>query len=200
MKEIYRVLNRDPVLNKVITTTGRLQPLRYKDPYLSLINSIIYQQLSTKAADTIKERFLDLFDDRIPEPELLERISFSRLRTAGLSKQKSAYVKNVAAFALDGGLHISKLRELNDEELIDHITQVKGVGVWTAQMLAMFALRRDDIFPITDLGIRNAIASLYGMRTSSRTFEQRAQKLSISWQPFRTHACRHLWLYKDGGT
>jgi DNA-3-methyladenine glycosylase II len=197
MDTVYRVLKGDPVLKGVIRSTGKLKPLGYRDPYLSLVNSIIYQQLSTKAADTIRDRFLDLFKDRHPEPERLKRIPLSRLRTAGLSNQKSNYVKNVASFSIEGGLDPTILKKFSDEELIDHITQVKGVGRWTAEMLAMFALKRDDIFPVTDLGIRNAVAALYGMRTTSKSFDKRALKISASWQPYRTHACRHLWLWKD---
>jgi DNA-3-methyladenine glycosylase II len=197
MKAVYRVLQQDPVLKKVIRVTGELKPLKYKDPYSSLINSIIYQQLSTKAADTIKGRFLELFHGKEPEPELIRKISMSRLRGAGLSKQKSSYIKNVAEFATEGGLDTPLLKKLSDTDLIGHLTQIKGVGTWTAEMLAMFALKREDIFPVTDLGIRNAVASLYGMKTTAKTFERRAVKISEHWQPFRTHACRHLWLWKD---
>lgn len=197
MTEAYKILNRDPLMKKVIRKTGKLEPSAARDPYRSLLDSIMSQQLSTKAADTIIGRFYQLFPRKNPRPSLLIETPVELLRSAGLSGSKSQYVKNVAHFALEGNLKPTLLNKLNDEELIIHLMTIKGVGRWTAEILAMFALQRDDMFPIDDLGIRNGISSIYGLNTSHKTFLKKATLTSEAWRPYRSLACRHLWRWRD---
>ena len=120
------------------------------------------------------------------------------LRGAGLSNAKSNYIKNVAEFALQSKLKRTLLTKMDDDELANHLVIIKGVGKWTAEMLAMFALARKDIFPVEDLGIRNTISELYNLKSSNKTFIKRASKIADDWRPYRSIACRHLWRWRDG--
>jgi DNA-3-methyladenine glycosylase II len=199
MKEAYATLLSDPIMKRVIKNTGRFDAPGKYDPYRSLLHSIISQQLSTKAADTISGRFLQLFPRNNPRPELVRDIDIQLLRSAGLSGQKSGYMKNVAEFALEGNLKKTLLEKMDDEDLVQHLITVKGVGIWTAEILAMFALARTDIFPVDDLGIRNTIAELYNLKTSGKLFNNKAIKIADRWRPYRSVACRHLWRWKDEG-
>src|SRR5690606_35491475 len=121
---------------------------------LSLLQAIVDQQLSVKAAATIWKRFISLFGDGYPHPEVLLALSPQTLRSVGLSGQKTGYLKNIASFSLEKTLDYRKLRAMDDETLINYLTQIKGVGRWTAEMILMFTLTRPDVFPIDDLGIQ----------------------------------------------
>ena len=156
-KAAYVQLYKDPVLKQVIETTGKLAPLPPIDPYRGLLKSIVSQQLSTKAADTIYSRFLDLYPRKNPGPKRVLETEISDLRNAGLSNAKSGYIKNVAQFSIEGHLKRSVLSRMDDPELVEHLTQIKGVGNWTAEMIAMFSMKSEYIFPIDDMGIMNTI-------------------------------------------
>ena len=197
MKDAYRILNKDSIMRRVIKATGTLNAPKAMDPYRALLSSIISQQLSTKAADTIHNRFLELYPRRNPKPQLVIDTDTTLIRNAGLSNAKSSYVKNVAEFALQSKLRRPLLSKMSDTELVEHLITIKGVGKWTAEMIAMFSMERDDIFPSDDLGIRNAIGELYFINPNSKTFNKKAINLSMAWSPFRTLACRHLWRWKD---
>ncbi len=155
----------------------------------SLIKSIISQQLSVKAADTIYKRFVDLFDTKdFPKAEAILEMDDEKIRGAGLSYAKIKYVKSVAHAFVSDLIDIEKVREQSDEEVIIELTQIKGIGRWTAEMILLFTLQRPDVFSIGDLGLRNAIIKLYGI-----TDQKEMVQLSENWKPYRSTACWYLW-------
>lgn len=183
---------RDPKLATIITG-GPFKARRNADLYLDLVESILSQQLSIKAAATIHGRFLDLFPDRHPDPRRLRAMGAARLRRAGVSRQKAGYLRNVAAFALEHDLSRAALRKLGDDELIALLTQIKGVGRWTVEMLLMFPLNRPDVFPADDLGIQIAMKKLYGLRGEGPKLRGRMAAIAERWRPHRSLACKYLW-------
>ncbi|MBV6442346.1 MAG: DNA-3-methyladenine glycosylase [Saprospiraceae bacterium] len=165
--------------------------------YYDLLESIVSQQLSVKAASTIFNRFCALFPDNYPHPELLSAIEIPILRSAGLSNQKASYLQNVAAFSLQYDLENHQWKFMSDEEIIDFLTRIKGVGKWTAQMILMFTIGRPDIFPVDDLGIQQAMTRLYGLDEKDKNLKQQMIELAEPWRPYRTIASRYLWRWKD---
>lgn len=187
---------QDPVLARIITRPHPFPLYGKTDLYADLLQAIVSQQLSVKAADTIFSRFLDLFPRRRPAPALLLALRNEKLRAAGVSRQKAGYLKAVARFERIGGLAPRKLRALDDEQVIAHLTRIRGVGRWTAEMLLMFSLHRPDVFPADDLGIQQAMRRLYGLRGEGPRFKRRLQGIAENWKPYRTLACRYLWHWK----
>lgn len=158
------------------------------------------QQLSVKVADVIYKRFLNLFGGKPPLPEQVLEIPLETLRSIGLSNAKATYVQNVYRFATEQGLDLKKLRRMTDGEVIEYLTQIKGVGRWTAEMLLMFALQREDIFAADDLGIQNVLRTVYKLdHTDKKKFREEMLRISQKWSPYRTYACLHLWAWKDMG-
>lgn len=156
------------------------------------------QQLSTKVATVIYNRFLALYGDKDPTPQQILDTPFETLRGIGLSNAKVSYVKNVAQFEIDMGMDHKKLNKMESEEVIVYLTQIKGVGRWTVEMLLMFALGREDVFAIDDLGIQNAMIKLYKLsREDKKKFREDLLRISKKWSPYRTYACKHLWTWKD---
>ncbi|MFN3940028.1 MAG: DNA-3-methyladenine glycosylase family protein [Chitinophagales bacterium] len=154
------------------------------------------QQLSSKVADIIHGRYIALFDGREPDAQQVLETPHEKLRNIGLSNAKAQYIKNVAAFHLEHGLDFKILNKLDNEAVIAYTTQIKGVGRWTAEMLLMFALGREDVMPLDDLGIQNAMIRLYKLETGDKK-QLKADMIRISnrWSPYRTYACLHLWKY-----
>ena len=188
----------DTQLSTVIGLCQYPRSRRNTDIHRALLASIVSQQLSVKAADTIFNRFLDLFENRDPDPGRITRLSVNSLRKAGLSQQKAGYIKNVAAFARqDDGLNYSQLNKMTDEELISYLTQIKGVGRWTVEMLLMFAFDRKDVFSTDDLGIQQAMKKLYGMEHSGRELKNRMLEVAENWRPYRSIVCKYLWQWKS---
>jgi DNA-3-methyladenine glycosylase II len=161
------------------------------DPFSALVRTITSQQLSTKAAATIHRRILELMPAGVATPEALERISDDQLRAAGLSRQKIAYVRDLARHAVSGDLPLHTLNALSDDDVIAAITRVKGLGQWSAEMFLMFRLHRADVLPVDDLGIVTAVQRLYGLR--KRPKPDRLRKIAEPWRPYRTVACWYLW-------
>jgi DNA-3-methyladenine glycosylase II len=156
------------------------------------------QQLSTKVADVIYKRFLALFETKTPTPEQILAIAPEKLRAIGLSNAKVSYVHNVARFAIEKGMDYKHLNKLTNDEVITYLTEIKGVGRWTTEMLLMFTLGREDIFAVDDLGIQNAMIKLYKLDNSDKKkLREKLLKLSEKWSPYRTYACLHLWRWKD---
>jgi DNA-3-methyladenine glycosylase II len=186
-------LRQDARLAKVIDRVGpcRLAPRAEGTHFGALLRSIVFQQLSGKAAATIHGRVLGLFGGREPTPGELLAVPEETLRGVGLSRQKLAYLRDLARHAGAGGLAVDRLHELPDDEVIARVTAVKGVGVWTAQMFLMFRLGRPDVLPVLDLGIRKAVKQVYGLRAlpEARKLEALAEK----WRPYRTVASWYLW-------
>lgn len=165
-----------------------------------LCSSIMSQQLSVKVAAVIKQRFLSLYEGNLPHPQQILETPFETLRGIGLSNAKVNYVQNVARFALEEGMDYKKLNKLSNEEVIAYLTQIKGVGRWTVEMLLMFAMAREDVFAIDDLGIQMAMKRLYRLDDADRKlFREKMIKISKKWAPYRTYACVHLWRWKDNG-
>ena len=197
-KAVSYLKKADPTMARLIAEIGpcRYEVKNFGTHFDALCRSIIYQQLSTKAAGTIHGRFLDLFPNRHPTPESLLAISEDKLRGVGLSRQKLNYLRDLASRVHSGALPLDHLDELPDQEIIDYLVQVKGIGVWTAQMFLMFRLGRLDVLPVLDLGIRNAIKKAYRVRGVPTP--KRMQKLGAPWSPYASVACWYLWRSLDG--
>ena len=191
-------LSKDKKFKKIIEQSEPFKLKKRKHVHLHLCGSIMSQQLSTKVAAVIHKRFLALFDRATPTPEQILAIAPDKLRAIGLSNAKTSYVHNVARFAIEKGLDYKHLNKLGNEEVIAYLTSIKGVGRWTAEMLLMFTLGREDVFAVDDLGIQNAMIKLYKLDNSNKKeFREKLLKLSEKWAPYRTYACIHLWHWKD---
>lgn len=191
-------LSKDSKLRKVLAGQDPVTVTSHKNIPLRLCASIMSQQLSTKVAKVIFHRFLELYGGREPTPEQIAATPFDALRAIGLSGAKTQYVLNVAQFAIANGLDDKKLRKMKDEEVIALLTQIKGVGKWTVEMLLMFTLGREDIFAVDDYGIQVAMKNIYGLDDNNKKeFKEKMQKISAKWSPYRTYACLHLWQWKD---
>ncbi len=171
---------------------------RHSNVLLMLIYSIMSQQLNTKVASIIRKRFLELYHGKEPKPEQILGTPYEKLRAIGLSNAKVAYVQNVAKFCLEHKLTDKKLEVMSNDEVIELLMQIKGVGRWTVEMLLMFTLGREDVFAADDLGIQQAMIKLYNLRTKDKKrLRERLLKISAKWSPYRTYACVHLWQWKD---
>ncbi|MDB5247723.1 MAG: DNA-3-methyladenine glycosylase 2 family protein [Segetibacter sp.] len=158
------------------------------------------QQLNTKVAKIIYKRFLELYNGEEPQPQQVLDTPSDTLRGIGLSNAKVKYVQNVANFCIEHSVTDTKLLSLSDEEIIDILTQIKGVGKWTVEMLLMFTLGREDVFAVDDLGIQQAMIKVYKLQTDEKKLlKEQILKISSKWKPYRTYACLHLWVWKDSG-
>lgn len=197
-KAVNHLRRVDPVMAGVIEAVG---PCRFKtraelSHFEAVARSIIYQQLSGKAAATIYGRFEALFGSERPHAAALVALDDAALRGAGISRQKLSYLRDLAERVHAGGVPIDTLHELADDEIIGHLTSVKGVGVWTAQMFLMFKLGRPDVLPDLDLGIRKGLQQAYRLRKLPDS--KRVQAIGAKWAPYRTIACWYLWRSIDG--
>lgn len=191
-------LSKDKKLKKIIDLQEPPVVAKKNNIYLELCASIISQQLSTKVAAVIYKRFLDLFGKKKPSLQQVIDTPFETLRGIGLSNAKANYVKNVCQFFLDKKITDAKLHKMSNEELIKYLSQIKGVGQWTVEMILMFTLGREDVFALDDLGIQQSIAKLYKLDTTDKkTFREKMTTVSAKWSPYRTYACRYLWGWKD---
>jgi DNA-3-methyladenine glycosylase II len=187
----------DPVMAGLIARIGAVSIDRRRrgrpkgDAYTTLLRAIVGQQLSAKAAATIYGRVLDLFDGGVPSAEALLDIDDDALRAAGLSGRKVEYVRDLAQHVVSGELEAERLGDLTDEKVIEEITAVRGLGVWTAHMFLIFHLEREDVLPVGDLGIRNAIRDEYGLDELPTPAEM--ERIAEPWRPHRTLACLYLW-------
>jgi len=190
-------LSKDEKLKKLIEQHGTFTLKKQKNLYLYLCYSIMSQQLSTKVASIIRKRFLDLYGGE-PSPDQIVNTPFEKLRGIGLSNAKVNYVQNVARFQIEKGMDHKTLSRMNNEEVIEYLTQIKGVGRWTTEMLLMFALCREDIFALDDLGLQQAIVRLYDLKhRKKKIMLDKISKISKQWSPYRTYACMYLWRWKD---
>ncbi len=196
-EDIVAHLSEDMRLKVVIDSTELYEWTGGGSVYSDLLGSIISQQISVRAAATIQERFLNLFDDGYPHVEQLLSFDEDKLRSVGLSRQKSGYIRNIAAFFQQEGLIGYDWSKHEDEEIIKLLTRIKGVGQWTVEMILMFTLNRPDILPLDDLGIRNAMIRLYEVTETGKSLKLRLQEIAEPWRPYRTYACRYLWKWKD---
>jgi len=190
-------LGKDKKLQKIISSDTHVLILRKNIP-VRIMNSIMSQQLSTKVAEVIFNRFLALYKNKEPKPQQVLDTPDTELRAIGLSNAKVSYVKNVASFCLVHGITDKTLVKMTNEEIIDLLVQIKGVGKWTVEMLLMFSLGREDVFAVDDLGIQQAMCKLYNIDiTDKKAMKEKMLHLSKKWSPYRTYACLHLWKWKD---
>jgi len=190
-------LSKDQQLKKLIEQHGTLQLKKQKNLYLYLCYSIMSQQLSTKVASVIRKRFIDLYSGEPTAAQIVET-PFEKLRALGLSNAKVNYVQNVARFEMENGMSHRKLSRMSNEEVIEYLTQIKGVGRWTTEMLLMFALCREDVFAVDDLGLQQAVVKLYDLKhRKKKIMLNRILKISEQWSPYRTYASLYLWKWKD---
>lgn len=191
-------LSKDKKLKKLIEKAKPYKLKKRKNICTYLCASIMSQQLSTKVATVIHNRFLALYDGKEPTPQQILETPFEKLRGIGMSNAKTNYVRNVALFEIEFGMDHKKLNKMENEEVIAYLTQIKGVGRWTVEMLLMFALGREDVFAIDDLGIQNAMIRLYNLNSKNKKkLKEELLRISGKWSPYRTYACKHLWEWKD---
>jgi len=196
-RAIHHLKTSDPVLRAIIERVGPFR-MNYDEPaFASLAEAIEYQQLHGKAAATIFKRVTDLTGLPL-KPEGILKLSEQQMRGAGLSKQKLSYLRDLAAKAQSGEVAFSRLPELPDDEVIQQLTKIKGIGVWTAHMFLMFALRRPNVLPTADLGIQMAIRKHYRKRKLPRPTQM--EKIARPWEPYRSVACWYLWKSMDTKT
>jgi DNA-3-methyladenine glycosylase II len=195
MTRARRVLmRRDPILAAIIKKYGvcGIKTGRESDIFCGLVQAIVSQQLSTRAAATIYGRLQALMPDAAPPtPEALRPLSDESLRCVGLSRQKTSYMRDLAQKVLEGSVKTDGLREMTDEEIVAELTKIKGIGRWTVEMILIFRLARPDILPVGDLGIVKAIQKAYGLRKPPDA--KRMQKIAERWRPYRSVASWYLW-------
>ncbi len=188
---------RDPVMRDLMREHGPcgLHRVQHEDPFKALIHAIIAQQLSTKAAATIRARFDALFLPALPTADAVASVPDERLRACGLSTQKLGYIRDLCARVVDGTLRLDQIETLPDAAVVDALTAVKGIGRWTAEMFLIFRLHRPDVLPVGDLGIITAVQRAYRLRNAPTP--DRLTKIGESWRPYRSIACWYLWASLD---
>jgi DNA-3-methyladenine glycosylase II len=193
-KAILHLKKSDPVLRSIIESVGACRMEFGPPEFASLAESIVYQQLHGKAAATIFKRFAAAAGVPLTPAGIL-KLSDEQLRAVGLSKQKSSYMKDLAIKTRDGLLDFSKLPGMPDQEVIKHLTQVKGIGVWTAHMFLIFTLKREDVLPTGDYGVQAAMKKHYRKRKMPKPKDM--EKIARAWSPYRSVACWYLWRSLD---
>jgi DNA-3-methyladenine glycosylase II len=194
-KAIVHLKKSDPVMRAIIERVGAYK-IQHRDPsFETLVRSIVYQQLSGKVASVILGRLIALLPDGIATPESILKLTPARMRKAGLSKQKTAYIRDLARKTKQGRVQFETLGALADQEVIEHLTQVKGIGVWTAHMFLIFALRRPDILATGDLGVRIAIRKAYELEELPAP--KQVEELAMAWRPYSSVAVWYLWRSLD---
>lgn len=192
MEAVEALRRSDPVLDRVIERVGAFEPSFEPDLWWSLVDSIVSQQLSIRAAATIAGRVEALVSEpRRPTAEELLAVPDETLRACGLSRAKTASVKDLAAKWLDGTLEPDRLPTLGDEEVIEHLTRVKGIGRWTAEMVLMFTLSRPDVLPVNDVGLQIAVQNEYGL--GAKPSPNELLRIGEPWRPWRSVASMYLW-------
>lgn len=193
-KAVIHLKKCDPILRDIIERVGPFRMEYGPAEFHSLAEAIVYQQLNGKAAVTIFRRFAALAGEPLT-PQGILKLSNEQLRSVGLSKQKSAYLKDLAAKTAAGQLDFARLPELSDEEVIKELTQVKGIGVWTAHMFLMFSLRRPNVLPTGDYGVQMAVKKHYKKRKLPKPKDM--EKIARAWEPYRSVACWYMWRSLD---
>ena len=193
-KAVNHLKKCDPVLRSIIERVGPFRMEYGPAEFHSLAEAIVYQQLNGRAAVTIFNRFAALAGEPLTPAGIL-KLTDEQLRSVGLSKQKSAYLKDLAAKTAAGQLDFARLPELSDEEVVEHLTQVKGIGVWTAHMFLMFSLRRPNVLPTGDYGVQMAVKKHYKKRKLPKPKDM--EKIARAWEPYRSVACWYMWRSLD---
>jgi DNA-3-methyladenine glycosylase II len=191
-------LQKDKKLAKIIAKQPMHTLEKRKHVYYQLCKAIMSQQLSTTVAAVFQKRFLDLYNGKIPTPQQIADTPFETLRSIGLSNAKAQYTKNVALFFIEQKLTDAALNKLANEELIDLLVQIKGIGNWTVQMILMFSMQRANVFAPDDLSIQQAMCKLYNIdSTDKKQMRITMHNIAKKWEPYQTYACRYLWGMSD---
>ena len=190
-KKAVKFLKKDPKFAKIIMQVGDYNVKITKNRYQSLVESIISQQLSGSAANSIIKKFRKLYKSKFPKPRDVIKTSDSKLRTTGLSKMKIVYIKELSKKIESKELNMRKISTQSDEQVIEVLTDVKGIGRWTAEMFLIFSLGRLDILPVGDLGLKKGIQSMYSLKELPE--KEQIEQLAESWKPYRTVATWYLW-------
>ena len=193
-KAVLHLKKSDPIMRAIIEKHGPCHIVYGEPCFASLAETIVYQQLHGNAAAAIFKRFADM-SRRPLLPEGVLKLSDEQMRSAGLSKQKVSYLRSLAELTLSGVLNFEQLPNLPNEEVIAHLTHVRGIGLWSSQMFLMFTLRRPDILPTGDLGIQIAMQKHYRKRKLPKPAEM--EEIAKAWVPYRTYACWYLWKTVD---
>lgn len=189
-KIILHFKKSDPVIYSLVEEYGLIEVIPSSTYFVNLCRSIINQQISNKAGRAIFERFINLFPNKTPAPEKLLKIKDEKLRSAGMSKTKVSYLKDLSEKIVKGELSLEKIELMDEDQVIESLIKVKGIGVWTAEMFLMFSLGREDIFSHGDVGLRNAIKKLYNLDNPSKG---EVEKIVEKWSPYKTYASKLLW-------
>jgi DNA-3-methyladenine glycosylase II len=195
-KAIVHLKKADPVMRAIIDRVGAYKIEHSEPSFGTLVRSIVNQQLSGNAAAVILGRLIAMLPSGKVTPETILKLTPARMRKAGLSKQKTAYIRDLARKTLKGHVKFETLAELPDHEVIEHLTQVKGIGVWTAHMFLIFALRRPDILATGDLGVRSAIRKAYQLEELPHP--QQIEEMAVVWRPYSSVAMWYLWRSLEG--
>jgi DNA-3-methyladenine glycosylase II len=196
-KALAHLSASDPRLALLIETHQKPEFLPHTNYYHELVDSIISQQLSVKAARTIEGRFKDLFGGKFPSPEQILEKDVEELRAVGLSRPKARYIQDLAMKIIDGEVRFDTLDQLSNQEIIDELTKVKGIGVWTVHMFLMFCMGRLDVLPVGDLGIKNGIMKLYELSTVPDAIGVERIAEENSWHPYESVASWYIWQSLD---
>jgi len=194
---LQHLSSHDPVMARLIAVHEPPGFTKHSNYYHELIDSIISQQLSVKAARTIEGRFKDLFGGSFPSPEQLLEKDIEELRAAGLSRPKAGYIQDLARKILDGTVQFEHLDKLTDDEIIAELIKVKGVGEWTVHMFLMFCMGRMDVLAYGDLGIRNGVTKLYGFKDVASPDDVKNVAIKNHWHPYESIACWYIWQSLD---
>ena len=190
-KKAVKFLKKDPKFAKIIMQVGDYNVKITKNRYQSLVEAIISQQLSGSAANSITKKFRKLYKSKFPKPRDIIKTSDSKLRTTGLSKMKIVYIKELSKKIESKELNMRKISTQSNEQVIEVLTDVKGIGRWTAEMFLIFSLGRLDILPVGDLGLKKGIQSMYSLKELPE--KEQIEQLAESWKPYRTVATWYLW-------
>lgn len=191
------LIKHDPLLAPVIEQTGLATFEPHTDYYTAIVNSIIGQQVSVASAAAVKRRMQELFNGHYPTPAEVLETDEDTLKSVGLSRQKQKYIRDLAQHIADGTLNFDRITEQSNEELVAMLTDVKGIGDWTAHMFLMFAVGRLDILPIGDLGVRNGVRELYGLTETPTPTQVTEIALENNWHPYESVASWYIWRSLD---
>jgi DNA-3-methyladenine glycosylase II len=195
-KAVAHLKKNDPVLRSIIERVGSYRLQKIEPTFESLVRSIVFQQLSGKVARVIFARLAEAAPGGAITPATILELPPERMRLAGLSSRKAAYIRDLAVKTLEGSIQFEALPAMNDADVIARLTQVKGIGVWTAHMFLIFALCRTDVLPVGDLGIRTAVRNAYGFEELPGAAE--LERLALNWRPYCSVASWYLWRMLDG--
>jgi DNA-3-methyladenine glycosylase II len=190
-RAISYLKRKDPTMNKIVKLVGNYTIKKRNNPFLALVEAIIYQQLTGKAAESIYRKFFNYYGNSFPNPDKILSTPDEVMRSFGLSIRKVEYIKKLSESIENGNLRIELFPNMVDEEIVEQLIKMKGIGRWTAEMFLIFCLGRPDVFPLRDLGIRKAIQKWYF--DSESATEKQMSELSLRWKPYRSTATWYLW-------